>query len=505
MTSDVPSPGLAPTHVVGVVGAGSTGAGIALAASRAGYDVLLHDLSPSRAERTARRLIEQRGAPADRLRVAQEVGDLVGCGLAIEAVSEDLGVKRDVLVSIEKALADDAVVATNTSTRSVSLLSQGLRVPERLVGVHFLHPAEDSAVVEVSPGAATTPEVVERVCALVRSWSRVPIVCEMVPGLIVDRVVSVMHSEAHRMVEEGLTAPATLDHLMRHAAGFARGPLEFGDLSGHDHGMVVTRAIWEQTFHDPRYAPTMLRQRLVDAGWYGVRTGRGIFRYDVPEDHPDGPRAPVQVAPRSLPPAWVEYADGFSVMEPLLERMAAGGVEVRLTDPAPDGVPPVNGLRLPSGGCLVEAHGPRARDVGDDVVALDWALEPALTEVVAITTAANCSAATRTEAIGALQAARLDVVEIEDSPGLVVARCVAVMINEAVDLVSRGQSQADAVDAALSLGMGYPRGPLSWGEQFGPACLVDVLDALHQVHPTGRYRVSPGLRLAADTGSALGR
>src|SRR5919199_646050 len=162
----------------------------------------------------------------------------------------------------------------------IALVAAGLRHAERVVGLHFFNPADRMRLVEVVRGDATAPEVVEVAVDLARAWDKTPVVCASTPGFVVNRVARPYYGEAQRLVEEGVADPATVDAVLREAGGFPLGPFELTDLVGQDVNLAVTRSVWEQTFHDPRYAPTVFQQRLVDAGRLGRKTGRGVFTYD---------------------------------------------------------------------------------------------------------------------------------------------------------------------------------------------------------------------------------
>lgn len=502
---------------VGVVGAGTMGAGIAEVAARAGHRVLLLDAAPGATaaalEAVAARLardVEKGRLDADaaeqvrgRLTEAASLDDLAPCGLVVEAVAEDLQVKRDLLAALEKVVDDDAVLGTNTSSLSVTAVANPLRVPDRVVGLHFFNPATLMRLVEVVRGAQTSPAVVEQARELVRRWRKEPVTCTSTPGFVVNRVARPYYGEAQRMVEEGTADPATIDHVLRVAGGFPMGPLELTDLVGQDVNLAVSRSVWQQTFHDTRYAPTVFQQSLVDAGRYGRKSGRGVYDHTVPADAPGGPREPVVVLPPADPPRRVRYSEGWAVMEPLLDRITDGGVDVRVVGQSDPDCTDDIGLILPSGGRLLETDGSTAGTQGQEVVVLDWVLDARTTPLVVVACADSCSRRTLDEAVGVLQAAGLEVLHVRDTPGLVVARTVAMLVNEAVDLVARREASAADVDTAMTLGTGYPLGPITWGERIGPACVADVLVHLHRANPTGRYRAAPRLLAAAASGGPL--
>jgi 3-hydroxybutyryl-CoA dehydrogenase len=446
------------------------------------------------------------------------VSDLAACVIVVEAIAEDLVAKLELFGELEAVVADDALLASNTSSLSLTALGAGLNHPERLVGLHFFNPAYRMKLVEVVHGERSGPAYVELATNLMRSWGKTPVRCSSTPGFIVNRVARPFYGEAQRLVEEGAADPATVDAIMREAGGFPLGPFELSDLVGQDVNLAVATSVWQQTFHDPRYAPTVWQQRLVDAGRFGRKTGRGAYAYDASGGHASAtvaldpasgePAAP-RTSSRHLAPRYAVYHDGWNVMEPLLTRARDGGVRVLGEQPDDedpcddDGCADHGGVRLPSGGRMVETTGETAASVGNDIVILDWAGDPETATRVAIAGSPGARPETMAQAIGLLQAAGVEVSVVDDVPGLVVARTVAMLVNEAADVVQRGEASARDVDVAMRLGTGYPRGPLEWGDAVGAGCVAWVLRALHEAVPTGRYRVGRGLELAAERGTPL--
>jgi len=320
---------------------------------------------------------------------------------------------------------------------------------------------------------------------------------------VVNRIAGPFYGEALRLVELGAASPATIDAVLREAGGFRMGPFELADLVGQDVNLTVYRSLWERTFHDPRYAPTVWQQRLVDAGRLGRRTGRGVYAYG-----PDGTclDAEPATAPRRRPPAEVEVLDDdFGVMEHFLERIEAGGVTVVRTSSGADGevLDDLPGMRLPGAGLLRVTDGSTARswdlDAPGGVVLLDWAHDPATCTRVALMAPRSVEPVALDAAIGLCQAAGTEVSVIGDVAGGIVARTVSMLVNEAVDLVARGEASATDVDVAMLLGTGYPSGPLEWGDRVSALRVAVVLGELDEETPTGRYRVSPRLDEAVVT------
>ena len=362
-------------------------------------------------------------------------------------------------------------------------------------------------LVEVVRGDACAPDVVEAAAEMARAWGKTPVVCTSTPGFIVNRVARPYYGEAQRMVEEGVADPATVDAVLREAGGFPMGPFELTDLVGQDVNLAVSRSVWEQTFGDPRYAPTVFQQRLVDAGRLGRKTGHGVFQYA------DGKAVDAEpaTAPRRSAPAVLERVvhgedRGFSVMEPFLARAAAAGVAFEVVDESDDEISVDPGIRLPGGAMLLEQQGESATTTwgeGGAVVLLDWAHDPATCTRVALSPSPDTPQESLDAAIGLCQAAGAAVSVVGDSPGGVVARTVAMLVNEAVELVARGEASAEDVDVAMLLGTGYPSGPLEWGDRLGQLTVATIIERLHEAFPTGRYRAGLALTRSVRAGVNL--
>ena len=499
---------------VAVIGAGTMGTGIAEVLARSGHLVRIVDTRPGAAADAVSRITrvlsrdvsrdrlepDEAGRIAGRLRAVEGIPELAGCGLVIESVAEDLEVKRAVLRAAEAALGQgvgrEVLLATNTSSISVTAVAAALSRPEQLVGLHFFNPAPRMALIEVVRGDATEPKVLDAAVDLVRAWGKTPVVCSSTPGFVVNRVARPFYGEAQRLVESGAADPATVDAVLREAGGFPMGPFELSDLVGQDVNLAVSRSVWEQTFHDPRYAPTVFQQRLVDAGRLGRKTGRGVFAYTADGEALDA--APLSAPPRPAPAAvqLIEY--DFGPMAPFLDRVAAAGVtieEVTLSDT--EVMEELPGLRLPGDGVLRVTDGSTARswslEAPGGVVLLDWAHDPATCRRVALIAPRDVDPVVLDAAIGLCQAAGVEVSVISDVAGGIVARTVSMLVNEAVDLVARREATATDLVVAMLLGTGYPSGPLEWGDRVGAIRVAAVLGELSDDTPTGRYRLSPRL------------
>ncbi len=493
--------GLGRSAPVAVVGAGTMGGGIAQVAAVAGHPVTVYDAVEGAAERAvavirdrvARLVAQDRLGPTGlRLAVATELSDLAPARCVIEAVAEDLAVKQALFADLEKIVTSDCVLATNTSSLSPTAIAAGLSHPGRLIGLHFFNPAPVMRLVEVVSGLATDRGVAAAVTRLAEDWGKQVVHAAATPGFIVNRVARPFYAEALRLAEEQAAGPATIDAVLIQAGGFRMGPFALMDLVGQDVNEAVTQSVWTAFGYDPRFAPSLLQRALVEAGWLGRKSGRGWYHYgdDAPPPVPDA-------APDRPWPAGGEVTEhGVSPLRTLLSR---SGVEIRA------GAGLDRTIELPSGALLVRCDGRPATALAKDrpVIVVDRTLDDATATGIAITACDGCPAAALDEATGLLQAAGLTVYVIDDAPGLVVTRTVAMLVNGAVDARHKGVASPADIDTAMRLGTNYPLGPLAWGQSWGPAAVLSILDAMHAWYGEDRYRPSALLRRIAAAGGSL--
>jgi 3-hydroxybutyryl-CoA dehydrogenase len=490
-----------PGTLVGVVGAGTMGAGIAQVAVQHGHRVAVFDTFEGAAARAVegigRRLdslaakgrlgAEAAAEAKGRLTAADDLDAFEDAVLVVEAVVEDLAVKRRLFADLENVVGGECVLATNTSSISISAIAGALREPERLVGMHFFNPAPLMPLVEVVSGIATDPECAGAVEEYARAWGKTTVRCASTPGFIVNRVARPFYAEALRAHEEGAASGdfATLDAVVRECGGFRMGPFELMDMIGLDVNLAVSTSVWEATGYDPRYTPAWTQKEYVAAGRLGRKSGRGFHGYD------DG-QSPEQGA--------VYEPGDVALPEAAAMRRRPWA---RLVDPGRGEDDPIE----IEGGLfrLARSFGSPATSYGDGRIVVDLCLDYETTDTVAIAPAADTRPEELKAAVKYFQRLGKQVVVLEDVPGLVTTRTVARIVNEAVDALYRGDADEDDIDTAMKLGVNYPLGPLEWGTDLGFQWVCDVLDALEDTYRDGRYRPSPLLRRLADADRIMDR
>jgi 3-hydroxybutyryl-CoA dehydrogenase len=481
---------------VAVVGTGTMGQGIAQVALVAGHPVRLYDTVPGRAREAADaigarldRLVEKerltgadRDAARARLLPAENLAELADCALVVEAVLERLDAKQALFGELEGIVSEDCLLATNTSSLSVTAIGGALRVPGRFVGLHFFNPAPLLPLVEVVSGFATDVTYATRAYETARAWGKTPVACADTPGFIVNRIARPFYAEAFAVYEAQGADPATIDAVLRESGGFRMGAFELTDLIGQDVNESVTRSVWESFFQDVRFTPSLAQRRLVESGRLGRKTGHGWY------DHGDGAERPEpDTADERQPPAYVVAEGDLGPAAELLALIREAGIPVRDEDEDSG-----SRLVLPSGGQLALADGQTSVEFRD-VVYFDLALDYRKAGRIALSASQDTSPQTLAEAIGLFQALGKQVSVIGDVPGMIVARTVARIIDLAHDAVAKGVATEEDVDTAMRLGVNYPLGPFEWSRRLGRSWAYALLDDLHLRDPSGRY--APSLAL----------
>lgn len=276
---------------VGIIGSGAMGTGIAQVAAMAGHPVVIYDSNEAALGRAQKNLtttfqkLQEKGkvTSADELMTrfsfANNVVEFANCGLIIEAIVEKLDVKKAVFAEVELAVDIDCILASNTSSLSITSIAAACKKPERVIGLHFFNPPPLMALVEVIPAIQTAPELVNKCKDLMKTWGKMPVIAKDTPGFIVNRIARPFYGEALRIYEEGIADMATIDWAMTTVGGFKMGPFALMDYIGHDVNYVVTETVFQSFFFDPRYKPSFSQKRLLEACWLGRKSGRGFYNY----------------------------------------------------------------------------------------------------------------------------------------------------------------------------------------------------------------------------------
>jgi len=507
---------LDPGVVIGVIGAGAMGAGIAQVAAQAGHRVLLADAQPGAVERAIANTASALKALADKGKVPAEqaaaiparmraaaIADFAECGLVIEAIVEDLDVKRALFRDLEGIVGPGCILATNTSSLSVTAMAAGLKHPERVVGMHFFNPPTRMRLVEVISGLATSPDVARAVFRTSEAWGKHAAYAKSTPGFIVNRIARPFYGEAWRAYTEGAADPATIDAIVRDCGGFPMGPFELMDLIGHDVNFAVTKSVFDATFGERRYAPSLAQQELVRAGRLGRKTGRGIY------DYRDGAAksAPV-VEPGAEPVQRVVAVGSLGIATPIITRLERAGIDVvRVQGPREAQVPSSGWLEIGPAHLMMTDGRPATRRAMEDqhehLVLFDLALDYSTTPRLGLARADQCGLGAFRTVCATLGLAGFQCSPLDDVAGLVVLRLNAMLVNEAADAVAHGICSADAIDVAMRYGVNYPRGPMEWSEQVGLHVFARALANLRDHYGEERYRTSALITRKGYTGAGF--
>jgi 3-hydroxybutyryl-CoA dehydrogenase len=498
---------ITPDRTIGIVGAGAMGTGIAQVAASAGHRVRLFDMREGAVDqaianltKTLDGLVTKGKLAADkadlikgRLEPAESLGDFDVCALVVEAIAEDMEAKRKLFAELEGVVGADCILASNTSSLSISAIARGLARPERVAGFHFFNPAPVMALVEIVSALTTAPDVAQTLFETAAAWGKSPVHATSTPGFVVNRCARPFYAEALRLLTERATDPATIDAVMRDAGGFRMGPCELMDMIGHDVNFAVTNSVFDAYFKDPRYLPSVLQAEMVAAGRLGRKSGRGFFGYGPQADKPYPSTEPVGTRP-----AQIVVEGDLDFLEPMIARakdmeipVHRRPVGVRGPTLLVDGV----ALRLTDGRTATV----RAKETGEhELVLHDLAFDYSSCARIAIAAADQATGQASAVASGFFQACGVAVSLIDDAPGLIVMRTLAMLVNEALEAVQQGVVTAEGVDVAMTKGVNYPKGPFAWGREIGLPTVKTVLDNLARHYGEDRYRASPRLaRLVA--------
>lgn len=502
---------------IGVLGAGVMGSGIALGALYADNEVTLTDISPEALDR-ARKYIEEHlsrkglSERRNQLITTQSLDAMSGSDVVIEAALETLELKQELFAQLSRICPAPTILATNTSTLSVTAIAAATDAPERVAGMHFFNPAPVMKLVEIAKGVFTSEETVSTLVQLAESMGKTPVVTDDSPGFIVNRVARPFYGEALRLLAERTASHEEIDVLLTLGAGFRMGPFELMDLIGLDVNLAAATTMYESTYGEPRYRPHWLQRQMVESGTLGRKSGAGFYGYDgdekqwtppsppeigqvsgyilvsdgswapelgrllgqagytMSETHGDLPLAAIVVNGREEGVLDVarRYDRGLAPDIPILcQTVDIDLSEVQQSADHPERIVGFDGLFIAEGRASTLVGG---RNLTPDIRAV-------VTDLIS--------------SLGKLP------IWVKESSGMIAPRIWTCLANEAAFAVGEGVAEQAAINTAMELGVNYPTGPLAWADQLGYDKVVAVLDHMAQAYGEERYRVAPWLRRTA--------
>ena len=494
---------------VAIIGAGAMGRGIAQIAAQAGSQVWLFDTQPAAIEKARVAVFDQwdkmqeKGrlspevvtAHKSRLLAAGSMQDLAQCDLVIEAVVERLDIKRSLFAELEDVVNDHCVLVTNTSSLSVTAIAATLKRPAQFAGYHFFNPVPLMKVVEVIAGIKTSPDACDQLTAYAKQMGHTPVQAQDTPGFIVNHAGRGYGTEALRIVNEGVADFATIDRILKDQAGFKLGPFELFDLTALDVSHPVMESIYNQYYQEPRYRPSVITAQRLAGGIYGKKVGEGFYKYvDGKAQMSAEPLVP-QV--EDMPPVWVSPRATRRLE--LLQLLKDLGAQIETgASPTPAALTIVAPLGFDITTVAVVERLDPARTVGIDMLFEDAATRR---RVVATNPATRRDMRDAAHALFARDGKAVSV--IRDSGGFVTQRVVGNIVNIASDMCQQNVCTPQDLETAVTLGLGYPVGPLALGDKLGPTNVLEVLFNLQTVYGDTRYRPSPWLRRRGAIGLSL--
>ncbi|KFC81750.1 3-hydroxyacyl-CoA dehydrogenase PaaH [Buttiauxella agrestis] len=481
---------LTPQSVIAVIGSGTMGAGIAQVAAQAGHPVKIYDIQHGAASRAIDNIAtvlsarmakgklseSDKNATVSRLHAANSLNDLADAALVIEAAAEQIDIKQAIFRDLAAVCSAQTIFASNTSSISITAIASGVEHPQRVAGMHFFNPAPVMKLVEVVSGLETAPAVLESLITLALRWGKQPVRCHSTPGFIVNRVARPFYSEAWRALEENIAPAGVIDAALRDCGGFPMGPLALTDLIGQDVNFAVTCSVFNGFWQERRFLPSLIQQELVLGKRLGKKTGQGVYRWPLNEALPYLPAEPATAGAKKIychgRAAWLNnHSTSDSVTESSLEL---DDVWVQVTQG--------------------ETATQLAKRLQRPVVLLDLVNDWQRSPLVVLAAAANNRPEDTAKVIHFFQQQGKQVLMINDYPGMLVWRTVAMLANEATDAAQKGVASEQDIDTAMRLGVNYPHGPLAWGAELGWQHVLRLLENLQQHYGEERYRPTSLLR-----------
>jgi 3-hydroxybutyryl-CoA dehydrogenase len=494
---------------VGVVGTGSMGRGIMQVSAQGGMQVIAFDEKPGAAQAARDYIAKMLGglvekgrlskADADaalgRIRVAKELAEVGKANLIVEAIVERLEAKQALFSKLETVAGPETIIASNTSSIPITAIASACQKPERVGGMHFFNPVPLMRLVEVIPGLKTANWVRDAMMTLGRRMTREPVLCTDSPAFLVNHVGRAFVPEAQRLLTENIAGVADIDRILTGAPGFKLGPFSLADMVGIDVQHGVMESVYELFYGEPMFAPFPLSAQRVQGGLLGQKTGAGWYRY---EGGKKVEPAPAAVPPIQQRPVWVRPSEHHPDLQaPLLDMLARGGAELeRGEKPSKHALIMLTPIGWDLTTACVDLKLDPVRTVAVDVL---FGMKGPRTLMVSPATDPKMRDAAHALLASDGQGATV----INDSPGFVAQRVVAMIVNIACGVAQRAIATPADIDKGTKLGLGYPFGPLEWGDRLGAARVLFILERLHAFYGEPRYRPSPWLKRRVALGLPL--
>jgi 3-hydroxybutyryl-CoA dehydrogenase len=502
--------GQAGIETIGIVGTGAMGRGIAQIAALAGLNVRLFDTNASAvsaardyladtfAKLTAKGKLDDIAARAALANVsgAQALAEFADCDLVVEAIVEKLDAKRALFRELESVVSGRCVLASNTSSLSITAIAAGCSDPSRVAGYHFFNPVPLMKVVEVIDGLRSDPATGDALMDLARRMGHTPVRAKDMPGFIVNHAGRGMNTEGLRIADEGVASFVEVDRIMREQAGFRLGPFELLDLTALDVSHPVMESIYHQFYEEPRFTPSPITATRLAGGLIGRKAGEGFYRYvDGKQQAPQEPPAPSAALPQRV---WISkrHTQAHDAVQALVEQ-AGVAIDTGAT-PAAGSLIVVTPFGLDATTAALDEQLDATR-----VVAIDALFPLVGTPRRTLMTTPATTRAARDSAHALFAADGVPVTVVRDSAGFVAQRVVATIVNIGCDIAQRQIATPQDIDLAVTLGLGYPRGPLALGDALGAQTILAILRNMYSVLGDPRYRPSPWLARRAQLGLSL--
>jgi 3-hydroxybutyryl-CoA dehydrogenase len=494
---------------IGVVGTGSMGRGIMQVAAQGGMRVVAFDEKPGAAQAARDYIAKMLGsqvekgripadeaqAALDRIAVAGDLAAVATCNVIIEAIIEKLDSKQALFATLDGMTGPDTIIASNTSSIPITAIASACKRPERIGGMHFFNPVPLMRLVEVIPGLKTAPWVTDAMMTIGRRMTREPVLCTDSPAFLVNHVGRAFVPEAQRILTENIATAADIDRILTGAPGFRLGPFSLADLVGIDVQHGVMESVYDLFYNEPAFTPFPISAQRVAGGLYGQKTGAGWYRYE------NGKKVEPLVAPAPAArpgSVWVRPSDHHAELQaPLIDLFREAGVPVETgRAPSPGALIVLTPVGYDLTTAVTELELDAARSVAVDVL---FGMKGPRTLMVTPATDPGI----RDAAHGLLAADGQPVIVINDSPGFVAQRVVAMIVNIGCGVAQRAIATPADIDKGTKLGLSYPFGPLEWGDRLGARRVLFILERLHAFYGEPRYRPNPWLKRRALLGLPL--